>query len=167
MLVDQNNPILHKPNQPVTQELLVDNGKGLKAVAQVLMDNLHKNNAIGISACQIGIDLALFIINVDGHIRVCANPQLVAASADMEKQIEGCLSFPNLELNINRPTAVVVRYTNLDANEVTEQLDGLAARAWLHEYDHTIGICFTNRVSKLVLDMSKRKLAKAKRRSVQ
>ena len=167
MLVEKNNTILHKASTQVGPELLADNGRGLKPIASLLIEQLSKHQAVGVSACQIGIDLAMFAVDVDHIVKVCVNPQIVAASSDMEKGLEGCLSFPDLWLKVNRPAAVVVRYLNIDANEVTEQLDGFMARAWLHEFDHTNGICFTNRVSKLSLDMANRKLNKKNRRMAQ
>lgn len=164
-LVQSNDPILSQSCKSVGQELLDNNAAGIKPIAAALIDKIYSLNALGISACQIGIDLALFAIIVDGKTRICANPQIVAAAADMEKDDEGCLSFPGLYLKVNRPNAVVVRYLNEDGKEITEQLDGLAARAWLHEYDHTIGICFTSRVTKLALDIANRKLNKQRRRT--
>jgi len=164
MLVDHKNPILHKASEQVGQNLLAENARGLKPYIQLLLDQLYKHNALGISACQIGVDLAVFAIDVDNILRVCANPQIVAASSDMHKSPEGCLSFPRLQLKVNRPAAVIARYINADGVEVTEELEGLTARAWLHEYDHTIGICFTDRVSKLSLDMARKKQEKFLRR---
>ena len=166
-LVSSDNPILHRPSKPVMEEQLSNGGERLKPIAHELISSMKSHSAYGISACQLGIDLALFAMDVDGRIRICANPQIVASAVRMEKSEEGCLSFPGLYLRVNRPDAVVVRYHNIDGLEVTEQLEGLEARVWLHEYDHTQGICFTDRVSKLVLDMAKRKLAKNRKRGTQ
>lgn len=163
-LVNSDDQLLKTPSKPVGEDLLSENGRGLKPLASLLMQKIIEHNALGISACQLGIDLALFAIDVNGTIKICANPQIVAAAAEMEKAEEGCLSFPNLYLKVNRPNAIIARYHNENGQEVTEQLDGLVARAWLHEYDHTIGICFTNRVGKLSLDLAKRKSTKKNRR---
>jgi peptide deformylase len=83
----------------------------------------------------------------------------------MEKQEESCPSFPGLKLLITRPEAVAVRYNALDGTEITEKLEGAAARAWLHEYDHTQGICFTDRASRLHRNMAKKRLTKILKRS--
>lgn len=159
-MIPSNDPLLHRPSQPVTEEQMANGGERLKPIATMLVKAINDHRALGVSACQIGIDMAMFATYVDGQIRICANPQIVASSTTMEKQMEGCLSFPGLLLSVNRPDAVVVRYNSVDGVEVTEHLDGLSARVWLHEYDHTMGICFTDRVSKLSLDMAKRKLNK-------
>jgi len=163
-IIPSNDPILHRSSQPVSEEQMAG-GEQLKPIASMLIKTIKEQRAFGVSACQIGIDMAMFATYVDDRFRICVNPQIVAAATNMEKQPEGCLSFPGLLLNVNRPDAVVVRYHNVDGVEVTEHLDGLSARVWLHEYDHTMGICFTDRVSKLSLDMAKRKLNKRNRRN--
>ena len=166
-LINQDNPLLHQPSQLATESQLSDQCRELKPIAALLISNIHQHDAFGISACQIGIDLSMFAMVVDAQPRVCINPQIVAASSEMERELEGCLSFPGLHLKVNRPSEVVVRYHNLDGVEVTEHLSGLAARVWLHEYDHTIGTCFTDRVSKLSLSMAKKRLAKINKRTKQ
>lgn len=163
-LIDKDNPILKKSSTLVSENLLADRGKGIKPTASLLIDKIFMHDAIGISACQLGIDLALFAIITEGQTRICANPQIVAAVADMHKDTEGCLSFPGLYLKVLRPVEMIVRYHNEHGAEVTEQIKGITARAWLHEYDHTMGICFTDRVSNLTLDMATRKLNKQRRR---
>jgi peptide deformylase len=118
---------------------------------------MYEFGGIGISACQLGIDASMFAIDTDDQVRVCINPTIDGSIIDkLVEGREGCLSFPGLELKIKRPSEILVRYRNLEGTEVVEKLDGLSARAWLHEYDHTQGICFTDRVSKLKLDIAKR-----------
>lgn len=165
-LVKHDDPILHRPSKSVTEEYFQNNGHGLKPIAELLLKKIDETNAYGISACQIGIDLAIFAILVDKQPRVCVNPEIVAAQAGLQKDYEGCLSFPQLYMKVSRPQSIIVRYHNIDAQEVTEQLDGFVARVWLHEFDHIQGICFTDRVSKLTLDMAKRKQNKLQRRIV-
>ena len=143
---------------------MANGGEQLKPIASILVKAINEHRALGVSACQIGIDMSMFAIYVDGRMRICVNPQIVASATDMAKQSEGCLSYPGLMLTVNRPDAVVVRYHSIDGVEITEHLDGLSARVWLHEYDHTMGICFTDRVSKLSLNMAKRKLNKRNKR---
>lgn len=166
MIIIENHPLLHKPASIVGDEMFADNGLRLKPIATLLMTTINDNSALGVSACQVGIDLSVFAMMVDGQPRVCVNPQIIAAAVEMEKQPEGCLSFPGMILNVRRPDAVAVRYKTIDGTEVTEHLDGLAARVWLHEYDHTMGICFTDRVSKLGLSMAKKKMIKNSKRNM-
>jgi len=165
MIIDSNDPLLHRPSKLVTQEQTADHKNALQPIASMLVAAIYERNALGISACQIGIDMAMFAMLVDDTVRVCVNPQIVAASFSMKMQREGCLSFPGLYLNVRRPEGAVVRYNTIEGEEITEKLEGLAARVWLHEYDHCQGICFTDRVGKLSMDMAKKRLAKKLKRS--
>lgn len=153
-LVPDNDPILHNPATIVTEEQLTNGLHELAVVAKVLVDKIMTTNAFGISACQVGIDMAMFATYVDGDMRVCINPQIVAASVEMSRSPEACLSYPGLKLHVRRPAEVVVRYFNLEGKEITERLDGMHARVWLHEFDHVNGICFVDRVGKLSRQMA-------------
>lgn len=164
ILIKQDDPLLHRASQAVNDEMLSENGAALKPIAAMLLKCINEHDALGISACQIGIDLSIFAMNASGRPRICANPQIVAASAEMSRAEEGCLSYPGMALRVNRPSEVVVRYHDVDGNEVTEHLEGIDARVWLHEYDHTIGICFVDRVGKVSLDMAKRRMKKTMKR---
>ena len=70
---------------------------------------------------------------------------------------EGCLSYPNLFLNIHRPKEVVVEYQNADGEMVDARFDGLAARVFQHEMDHMKGNTFLPKVSKFALQSARRK----------
>lgn len=165
MLISVTEELLHRPSKVIEDVMFEDDSAQLVPIVSLLLDKMVEYNGLGISACQIGIDLNIFAINTDGQIRVCINPEIYGAViGDMVKDYEGCLSYPGLALKVNRPSAIVARYKNLEGKVVTEKLEGLTARAWLHEYDHTQGICFVDRVSKLTLDMAKKKLEKAKKR---
>jgi len=165
MLVESTHQLLHQPATAVTDTQLTDYVNQLKPIASLLIETIIDKNALGISACQLGVDMAMFAMLVDDQMRICINPQIVAASFTMELMQEGCLSFPNLLLKVRRPSGVMVRYHNLEGQEITEKLEGLAARVWLHEYDHVNGVCFTDRVGKLSLNMAKKRLAKKIKRN--
>ena len=58
---------------------------------------------------------------------------------------ERCLSYPDLYLNISRPSSVVVKYEVEGKKIYKIKLDGMIARIFQHEYDHMEGIDFTQR----------------------
>lgn len=166
-LVESTAEILHRACAPVDDDKFLNDGAQIKPIAQLLVQKLYEQRALGISACQIGIDLSMFAIDINNNLKICINPQIVAAMAEMELGSEGCLSFPGIFLKVNRPAGVIVRYKDIDGKEITEELKGLEARAWLHEFDHTQGICFTDRVSKLKLSMAKKKYEKLLKKASQ
>jgi peptide deformylase len=85
----------------------------------------------------------------------CINPKVVALSEEREMSQEGCLSFPDLWINVKRPGKAKVTYQTVSGEEVEAELDGLHARVFLHEFDHLMGVTFDQRASNLGLQMAK------------
>jgi len=166
MLISHSDPLLHRPAKSVSEEQFTNFQSSLQPIAAMLVSAIYEKNALGLSAVQVGVDLAMFAMLVDDKPKVCINPEIVAASFEMILMKEGCLSFPGLILQVKRPAGIVARYKTIEGEEITERLEGLAARVWLHEYDHCQGICFTDRVSKLKLSMAKKRQAKKNKRKV-
>lgn len=163
-LVKSTDSILRKASQLVEKSAFDYNSAELAPIATLLINAMQEHNGLGISACQVGVDLAMFAMETDDQIRICINPEIVAVVTEMETVEEGCLSFPGLRLKISRPKSLVAKYLNLEGEEVTEKLEGLSARVFLHEFDHLKGLCFTDRISRLTLDIARRKLIKAQKR---
>lgn len=165
MIISSTDPLLHRQAKPVSEEQFSNYKHSLQPIASMLISEIYEKSAYGVSAVQCGVDMSMFAMLVDETIKVCINPEIVAASFEMVEMEEGCLSFPQLLLKVKRPAGVVARYKTIEGEEITERLEGLAARVWLHEYDHCQGICFTDRISKLRLSMAKKRQAKMQKRS--
>ena len=134
-------------------------------LAQILLATSDHLHGAGLSANQIGIDAKVFAITlVDTEKYVAFNPTIEEESEDKMVLEEGCLSRPGLWLKVSRPRAVKVKYYNVAGEEVRAELDGFHSRVFQHEYDHMLGIDFTQRVSKLKLDMALRKATKKKKK---
>ena len=78
--------------------------------------------------------------------------------------VEGCLSFPNLFLYVQRPDKVDVNYLDIDGKNVKMLLQDFEARIFLHEFDHLEGITFDTRVSKFKLQLAREKQRKLEKR---
>lgn len=125
-------------------------------------------NGIGLSANQVGLDAQIFVMRPLEHPEVkkpfaVINPIILEISEEVETRPEGCLSYPGLVLKVSRPVKLVAQFIDIDAKECILEFSGIDARCFLHEYDHLNGINFTDRVSKLKLDIAKKKLKKQKR----
>jgi len=122
-----------------------------------MYDIMMKNNGVGLAASQVGINKSFFIMGSRESYTIITNPKIIETSKDLVKMQEGCLSFPDLWLNILRPDNVTVEYVNTIGKKVTEKLEGMVSRIFQHETDHTNGITYDTLVSKLSLDMATRK----------
>ena len=142
-LLESNHPSLSAPLTEVT-----DSQEGTEQIQQDLVDTMRAKNGIGLSANQIGIGARVFTMYADvkkKDIIVCFNPKIVTVSEEQVLMEEGCLSYPDLFLDISRPESVVVKYEDENKKLHKVKLDGLAARVFQHEYDHMEGIDFTQR----------------------
>lgn len=138
-----------------------DNAKGLEVDMVQLM---IENNGIGLAANQVGLLTRVFAIRLSGQVPFCMfNPRVISASETEQVSEEGCLSFPELFLDIKRPQSIQVEYFDRAGNQCIMDLTGIDARCFLHELDHLNGVCFTNKISPLKLALAKKKQMKRKR----
>lgn len=132
----------------------------LVLLSQNMISFIRENDGIGLAAPQIGLDYKMFVIAVGGKDLVVINPSITGWSRQLNMFKEGCLSFPNLYLNIRRPETIEVSYYNENGENIVREMGGLLCRCFQHEYDHLNGITFDTLASSLSLDMAKKKRAK-------
>ena len=113
-----------------------------------LHENMFHYNGVGLSANQLGIDERVFVMisNMEAQETItCFNPKIIKESKEMVTMEEGCLSYPELYLEIARPETIVVKYEDEGKELHKVKLTGFVARIFQHEYDHMEGIDFTQR----------------------
>ena len=140
----------------------------------MLFDSLKEANGIGLASPQINLLKRAFVIDttilvkddltVEKIERVYINPLIVDSSSEPGFYKEGCLSFPGIFEDVERPEKILVRYQDQSLNTIEEELDGLQARIFQHEYDHLSGILFIDRLSLLKRKLLTRKLYHIRRR---
>ena len=141
-LTPNTHPILHERVKPCSKDL------NRCEISRILKENMFHYEGIGLSANQIGISERVFImmLNMETEETItCFNPRIIKRYEDDVWFEEGCLSFPDEIINIQRPNRIVVKYEDEDKKEHKIKLDGFAARVFQHEFDHLEGIDFTQR----------------------
>lgn len=118
----------------------------------------------GLAGNQVGLLKRVFIIKLDktGETVSMFNPEVVESGTAEQSGEEGCLSFPNLWLDVKRPNKIDVKYFDKNGKECTITLTGIDARCFLHELDHLNGITFTDKVSQMKLMLARKKQRKIK-----
>jgi len=130
-----------------------------------MIDTMIVEKGIGLAANQVQLDAKIFVMqpqNIQGKTKPFAviNPIIQEATTDLVLLEEGCLSFPKLYLKIRRPHTIVVKYLDSEQKECIIKLSEMDARIFLHEFDHLYGINFIDRVSKVKLEMARKKQQK-------
>ena len=138
------DPRLKKKSQPVT---VFD--ETLRQTAARMFELMREHKGVGLAAPQVGLNIRLFVVNATGKPeddRVYVNPVLSDADGDEEAE-EGCLSLPDINVSIRRPTArVLMRAQDLDGKPFEEVGEGFVTRVWQHENDHLNGVMITDRM---------------------
>jgi len=138
------------------------------SISNEMIELMDTAGGIGLSANQVGLDAQIFVMKP--HLLenkepfALINPELESVTVNYEEMPEGCLSHPDLFLKVKRPKGVIAKYLDINAKECKIELYDIDARCFLHEFDHLQGIEFTDRVSRLKLDMAKKKQRKLQRK---
>jgi peptide deformylase len=114
---------------------------------------------MGLAANQIGITKRFFAIGHDSFDTfqkhaIIWNPQVINSSEEKVIDIEGCLSFKNVFVKVERPKVIEVQYETTQGKTRFAKLDGMESKCFQHELDHLDGITFNKRVSKLRWQMA-------------
>ncbi|GAB4379101.1 MAG: peptide deformylase [Calditrichia bacterium] len=125
----------------------------IKRFAENLIETMRINEGIGLAAPQVNVLKRIFVIdlsliNEEWSAKAYINPEILSAEGT-DNMEEGCLSIPGIRSDVVRPFKINVRYLTLEGQPVEEELDGLLARVFQHEYDHLEGILFIDKIAPL------------------
>lgn len=117
----------------------------------VLLDDmeetLYEEDGVGLAAPQVGVLKRVIVIDVGEGILKLVNPEIIY-SEGKAVDIEGCLSIPGSEGEVERPEKVKVKALNEKGEEIIIEGEDLLARALCHEIDHLNGILFIDKIIK-------------------
>ena len=134
----------------------IDIAKDAYQMFQIMKDN----NGIGLAASQVGLNYRMFIM----ENLVIVNPTIKEKSSEIIKEIEGCLSFPQLWMKVARAKTIVANFFDENGVEKTEEFSDIYSKCFQHEFDHLDGVCFNQKVSRIVFEMAKKKRKKERGR---
>lgn len=164
ILPDKQLRLVSKPVEKVTAEI--------RKLADDMFETMYDAPGIGLAAIQVAQPLRLITMDLakrdeDGETRpkprVFINPEVISSSEETSVYEEGCLSIPEYYEEVERPSRVRVRFTDLDGKAHEEDAEGLFATCIQHEIDHLNGVLFIDYLSKLKRDRVVKKFAKIAR----
>ena len=158
-IVKYGDPVLQKAGEDVSN---ID-GKLAEFIAN-MFETMYEAKGVGLAGPQVALAKKLFVMDVSSGREskdriVCINPQIVETKGKVVSQ-EGCLSFPGIYFQVERPAIVPVYAIDLNGKEFTFEANGIAARCVLHENDHINGKLFIEFLSPLKRDLLKRRIKK-------
>jgi len=149
-------PIIRFPDPRLRQkaEPILDIDEEVRALAEDLTETMHAAPGIGITAPHVGVLRQLVVIQLGGEAlpHISINPEIVWSSPERIRHMEGSVSMPGVNDEVERHARVRVRYRGLDGMEHEEEAEGLMAVCFQHEIDQLDGIFWIDRLSKLKRD---------------
>ena len=139
--------------RPVT-----DFGPTLQTLVDDMIETMRQAPGVGLAAPQVGISDRLIVVEyfVNDELEdsprklyVVVNPEITAQSEETELGIEGCLSLPGLQGDVERVLAVTVKGRTRRNQPIRIKAKGWLARIFQHEIDHLEGVVFTDRATRV------------------
>lgn len=150
----KNSKILTAPHpflKAKTKKIVFFNDS-LKSQIMTMLKVLRQEGGIGLAANQVGLDNRTILVEFKDPdkkenipLMIMCNPQIIQQSKETIILEEGCLSTPNIELEVMRPKNLKMRYQDLNGRQKKIAPKGILARVVQHEVDHLDGVLFTKR----------------------
>ena len=149
------DPVLKSRASEVT-----DFGAELAGEAERMIALMHEAMGIGLAATQLGVmrRMLVFQAGPDAAPRALVNPELEWVSGDLVTAEEGCLSLPDVIVDVERPLHARLSGLDTEGRPMRLEASGLEARVLQHELDHLDGV--------LILDRTPRKQRRAAMRAL-
>ena len=155
------HPVLKKVSHAVT---VIDDA--IRGLIDDLLDTMGAGpGSVGVAAPQIGVTLRVCVVDVSANrhgkennhgLLVMVNPEIVHREGAAIMR-EGCMSVPDYTGDVERATAITVRFTDAAGTEREIAAVGFEAVAIQHEMDHLDGFLFLDRISSLKTGLFRRK----------
>ena len=143
--------------------------KALAGLAEAMIETMYSAEGVGLAAPQVGHSIRMFVADPqtteEPHPQVFINPELTM-SGPIESSEEGCLSIPDIRVQVRRPIVATIRAQDIHGEWFELESDDFPARVWQHEYDHLDGKMILDRMSPMDR-LATRKAVKAMRLDAQ
>ncbi|MBE9222177.1 peptide deformylase [Cyanobacterium stanieri LEGE 03274] len=125
--------------------------ESVKELAVKMLQTMYAENGIGLAAPQVGVNKQMIVVDLQPDNEnypplVMINPVIKKYSKEVCVLEEGCLSIPNVFLDVTRPSKIEVEFKNLSGKKQRIKASGWMARVIQHEMDHLTGILFVDRI---------------------
>ena len=152
-LLPPSDPRVQSAIAPFHDDMLKEHDiKDRQELEEAMFFVMKKFGGIGLTCNQVGLPFNMFVAG--GHQGIekgmslaMFNPVIVSVGDEKLRMKEGCLTYPFVFLDIERPRKCVMKYEDAEGKTQEVHLDGMMSRICQHEYDHIEGILFTDKLS--------------------
>ena len=146
------HPVLFQKSSPVNDI----SEPSIKKLIHDMIETMLDAKGIGLAAPQVHVNKQIIIFRIpenqeeeNNQIKVTAliNPKISAITEDTNNEWEGCLSIPGMSGLVKRYSKISYEGFDMNGNTIKEIAEGLHARVIQHEYDHLMGIVYTDRLA--------------------
>jgi peptide deformylase len=147
-----NLSIIHYPN-PILQNKTIDidfnkiSINTLLLIKEKMISEMISLKGIGLAANQLGLNYNMFVIYLplssnNQESILLINPKVIRKGKELLPTSEGCLSFPNIQVDTQRSKISTVEYYDEHGNKKERVFKGIESICAQHEIDHLNGITF-------------------------
>lgn len=124
----------------------------LARTAAAMFRRMYASSGVGLAAPQVGLKIRLFVVNEggepnEGEEMVFVNPTITRRTGAATLFEEGCLSFPQIYAEVERPSTCTLAWQDLSGTEHERDFEGFVSRIVQHEHDHLEGVLLVDRMS--------------------
>jgi len=139
------DPCLRRPAVPIEAF-----DEELRAIVAGMFERMYASKGVGLAAPQVGLKKRVLVLNPTTDKKdelVLVNPRILERSGPATLFEEGCLSFPGIYAEVERPESCRVQAYRVDGTAFEETYGGFTSRIVQHEYDHLEGVLLVDRMS--------------------
>jgi peptide deformylase len=167
--MEKNDIIVHPDSRLKLVSARVEEiDSSIRQLVEQMFENMYDAQGFGLAAIQIAVPKRVVVMDLsrregERNPLVFINPEITGFSEEVGPYNEGCLSVPELYVDVERPVRIGIRYQDLEGKFHEEEADGLLARCMQHEVDHLDGLLFIDRLSRLKRQMALKKYEKLRK----
>lgn len=159
--------IVHVPNDVLRRKArpVVKFDEKLQTLIDDMVQTMREAPGVGLAAPQVDISERVIVVEyyeneaaaeeaeddevLPKKLYAIINPEITRKSAEVELGVEGCLSIPGVNGEVERHIAITVKGQNRHGQPTTLKLKDWTARIFQHEIDHLNGILFTDLATRI------------------
>src|ERR687894_3287377 len=120
----------------------------LANLAEEMLITMREHEGVGLAANQVGRLKRILVAATEDEEYVIVNPVVEEAAETTERALEGCLSIPGIQVEVERPTGITISGQNATGAPLLIETSGLLARILQHELDHLDGVLILDRTDR-------------------